>query len=116
MRTGARFGRIFRLRDRGQLEAALEQGVALAHDLSGSTRLMDKPLIMVAAATVDEIATRLGRPEEAREILQRALAIIDAQRAEMGTATRRKAGDYWSLLDSYERSFRERLAAMGPRP
>ena len=111
-RTGSRFGAVFRLRDRGALDEALEKGLSLASDLFASQIDLEKPMAIVAAATVDEIAVRLGRPELARDVLERALALAEQEQAAADPAAPRKEGDYLSELDSYATRFRGRLALL----
>jgi hypothetical protein len=107
IRTGGRLGRIFRLRDHGRLEEALQQALGLTHELLTAPRFMDKPNAILAASTVDEIAVRLGRPEAAREVLERALKLIEQEQAEL--SDRRSSADYQVTLEGYSRRFRERL-------
>ena len=107
VRTGSRFGRIFRLRDRGRLEEALQQALALARELLTGRHFMDKPNAILAASTVDELAARLGRPAEAREVLERALEVIEQEQAEL--SERHRSADYQTTLEGYSRRFRERL-------
>jgi hypothetical protein len=111
-RNGARFGRVFRLRDRGHLNEALQEALALAHDLLEAPRDFDKPSVMFAASTVDEIAQRLGTPEAAREILERALVVAEQEWAEIMTDIRPNARDYRSQVDASRRRFRERLTRL----
>jgi hypothetical protein len=107
VRTGSRFGRIFRLRDHGRLEDALRQALALTHELLAGRHFMDRPNAILAASTVDELAVRLGRPAEAREVLERALEMIEREQAEL--SERHRSADYQATLEGYSRRFRERL-------
>jgi len=107
VRTGSNLGRIFRLRDHGRLEEALQQAVALTHELLTGPRFMDKPNAILAASTVDELAVRLGRPAEAREVLERALEVIEQEQAQL--SARHRSADYQATLEGYSRRFRERL-------
>jgi hypothetical protein len=75
-------GRAFGLRDRGQLEDALavcREAIALAapvsEDDSDPSSLSTK---VIGALTIDEIATRLGQPQLAREPLANALLSLQA--------------------------------------
>ena len=107
IRTGGRLGRIFRRRDRGQLEEALHDALGLANELLAAPRFIDKPNAIVAASTADEIAVRLGRPEDARDVLERALQLIERELADTSAGPR--STDYRSALHSHARRFRERL-------
>jgi hypothetical protein len=107
IRTGSRFGRIFRLRDRGHLEEALAAAKELADELLTRARFMDKPSGIIAASTVDELALRVGRPEEARPVLERALRVIAQEQSDARDRTR--SADYDRTLDTYARRFQERL-------
>jgi hypothetical protein len=107
VRTGGRFGRIFKLRDRGRLEEAFAAAVALADELLTQPRQLDKPNAIVAAATVDELAVGLGKPGDARQVLERALEVIEREQVE--THPRGRSAHYKVMLDTYERRFRERL-------
>jgi hypothetical protein len=103
-RNGARFGRV--------LNEALQEALALAHDLLEASRDFDKPSVMFAASTVDEIAQRLGTPEAAREILERALIVAEKEWAAIATDIRPNARDYRSQVDASRRRFRERLTQL----
>jgi hypothetical protein len=112
-RSGRRMGQVFRLRDRGRLEEALEKGLALAEDLLATPAdSIDAPMAMVAVSTVAEIAGRLGRPQAAEAVLRRGLAFIERERTETMPTIPRKPRDYRSLLDSFERQFKDRLATL----
>jgi hypothetical protein len=107
LRTGGRLGRIFRLRDQGRLDEALTKALELTDELLTNPRFVDKPNAIIAAATVDEIAVRLGREKDSREVLERALKLIDKEMAE--TAGRPRSEDYHKTLEAHARRFRERL-------
>jgi hypothetical protein len=65
MRTGGRFGRLFRLRDRGLLDEALQEALRLTHDLLADMRLMDEShvILPVVISTVQRSA--VDRPSSA---------------------------------------------------
>jgi len=108
-RFSSRFGRVFGLRDRGQLEEALKEALALADDILASETIMERSSIVVAASTIDEIAERLCRPDVAYDALTRALVVIDEASAKSASNIPRKPGDWQSLLESYRNDFRDRV-------
>jgi hypothetical protein len=99
-------GRAYRLRDRGELEEALavcNEAITLAGptepDDPGPNSLST---IVMGARTIDEIASRLGRPEIAREPLANALLFLQR-------FNRQHAGRVNDLLRRYEQQIRARL-------
>ena len=80
----------------------------LADDLFASDDWMITSTLIVCAATVDELAQRLDRPQEAETVLRRALAVLEREQAS-STQTPRKPGDWHSTLASYHRQFRDQL-------
>jgi hypothetical protein len=75
-------GRAFGLRDRGQLEEALDvcrEALRLLGPTDpGRQSVSSFGTIVVGALTMDEIGRRLGRPQIAREPLQNALLLLEA--------------------------------------
>jgi hypothetical protein len=107
LRNGRRFGRIFRLRDKGRLEDALREALALADELLASPLDMDRPSVIVVASTIDEIAQRLDRPEAAYDVLTRAVRAIEQLRAELGhgsLANLETWSPFWSHITGYSRT------------
>ena len=80
-RMGGRFGRIFRLRDRGRLEEALQAALALGADVKVSEGMFHDSNSVLAAAVIDEIAQRLDRHEVAYDALVYAIAVIETEKA-----------------------------------
>jgi hypothetical protein len=109
LRAGSRIGRVFGLRDRGRLDEALQQGLSLAEDLFASDNWMVTSTLIVCAATIDEVAQRLNRPQEAESVLRRAVAVIEREQASGTPRIPRKPGDWHSTLASYHRQFRDQL-------
>jgi hypothetical protein len=106
-RYASRFGRMFGLRDRGRLQEALDEGLALAKDILSGGTPMERIQIVVAASTIDDLAQRLGQPEAAYEVLTRAIATIDEAQEGMVSPIRKKPDDFASKLESYRRAFQE---------
>ena len=92
LRASSRIGRVFGLRDRGRLDEALRAALVLADDLFASDDWMITSTLIVCAATVDEIAQRLDRPQEAESVLRRALAVIEREQASSTPRLPRKPG------------------------
>jgi len=111
-RYSARLGRVFGLRDRGRLEEALQAALSIVDDLFASPAAMDLATVAVIASTIDGIAERLDRPEAAYDALKRALIVIEEAQADLVPGLHPKPGDLQSLLDSYQRQFRERINAI----
>jgi len=82
MRATSLIGRAFALRDRGELEEALDvclEAVRTASPADSSAPShMSFGTLVVGAQTVDEIARKLGRPELAREPLETALNVLES--------------------------------------
>jgi hypothetical protein len=91
------------------LDEALREALVLADDLFASDDWMITSTLIVCAATVDEIAQRLDRPQEAENVLRRALAVIEREQASSTPRIPRKPGDWHSTLASYHRHFRDQL-------
>src|SRR5689334_19109933 len=74
-------GRAFKLRDLGRLDDALatcRQAIELAAPVSNDDADPNLSTLVNGALTIDEIATRLGRPHLAREPLANALLALKA--------------------------------------
>ena len=105
----SRFGRVYALRDRGEVEDALTQALALAADVKASPNRFNPVNRMMAAAIVDELARRLDRHDVAYDALKHALDVIDGEKAKLVPNLRPKPRDWASILGRYERQFRESL-------
>jgi len=75
-------GRAFALRDRGELDEALD----VCHEALRAAGPIDPEklnpaafgTLVTCALTIDEIASKLGRPELAREPLENALRLLES--------------------------------------
>jgi len=103
LKYSARLGRIYHLRDKGRLEEALSQALALGVELKTSTGGLARiDIVMVAA--VDEIAQRLDRHHVARDALVAGIAAIEKL-----TADPPPNPELESQLEPYHRRFRYSL-------
>jgi len=112
LRASSRIGRVFGLRDRGRLDEALKEALSLADDLFTSDDWMVTSTQIVCAATIDEIAQRLDRHQEAENVLKRALAVVEREQASGTPRIPRKPGDWHSTLASYHLHFRDQLNSL----
>ena len=111
-RYSGRLGRVFALRDRGQLEEALRDALALAGEVLDSPSSLHVPTTLAVVATIDELAERLERPEAAYDSLRRALVIVGKEQADLVAALHPRPGDWQSLLERYRREFQDRVNAI----
>jgi len=82
MRASGLMGRAFALRDRGELDEALEvclQAMRTAGRVDPDAAIFASFGTLVSCAqTIDQIARKLGRPEVAREPLETALQLLES--------------------------------------
>ena len=105
-------GRAFALRDRGELEEALEvcrRAIQVAGPIDpGKLKPSSFSTIVVGALTIDEIASKLGQPHLACEPLANALLVLESANRE---GTKQRSDD--ELLRT-ERKIRQRLEHLRP--
>jgi hypothetical protein len=113
LRASSLIGRAFGLRDRGRLEEALvvcREAIRLAGPVDADhTDPSSLSTIVIGAVTIDEIATRLGQPQLAREPLANALLFL--QPFNRSHPTRKNV-----LLLQYEQRLRSRLEELRSAP
>lgn len=109
LKYSARLGRIFGLRKKGRLDEALAEALALSAELKTSTALLASIDIVMATATIDEIAERLDRHDVAYDALVDGIATIEKLKADSVPKLHPKPGDLESQLEPYHRRFRDSL-------
>jgi hypothetical protein len=105
LRAGRLLNQAVRLRDRGELDAALAhcvRAVELAGPISVETEPSWRRTVVVGALMIDDMAARMGRPQLAREPLENALRAM--QSLKRGAAA---GGD--DLIVRHEPEIRHRL-------